>query len=447
MRRITTLAAIALATLVTQPPVGGAQERSVPVTRDAEIEALVSDMARPLLKAAGLFAGDIEIVLVNDGAFNAFVLDRRIFVNVGVFLHAEGPDEIAAILAHEIGHIAGGHQERLREQLSASKTQAVIAMLAGVGATIAGAASNNATLAQAGQGIAAGGSEAAMRGFLAYKRGEEAAADRSAVRYLNMTGQSPAGLQRTFRRFQKQRQFATSIPNPYLLTHPLPRDRLAAIDALVASSPNRDKPAAPELQRRFDMARAKVAAYLGGRGTADRLTAGRDAGARDYGLAIGDFLKGDARAAVSKIDALVAERPKDPFVHEMRGEILMRTGRPGDAVGSYRRALELKGESGIMRAQIGAALLATNDPKRAADAIAELRRATIADPTYVQGHRDLARALQRIGDEAGAHLATAEGLMAQGQSKQAKVFARRAQDGMTRGTPSWQRAQDIIDAG
>lgn len=434
-----------LALPLVMPPLPADAQSRLRLTRDAEIEALVQDYARPLLKAAGLRANDVQIVLVADNGFNAFVLGRRLFINTGAFLAAETPNEIIAVLAHEIGHIAGGHQERLREQLERAKTQAVIAQLVGLGAAIAGAASNNGALAGVGQGLALGGPEAARRGLLSYKRTEEAAADRAAVRYLEATGQSPVGLRKVFQKFQADRAFASNV-NPYLLSHPLPRERMAAIDALVNESPNRGKKDPAALQRRHERARAKVAAYTAGPGSTDRLLRGGGDTARAYGAAIEAFLYGRPDEAVARIDTVLRALPNDPYVHEMKGEILLRTGQPARAVDSFRRALRLNGDrSGILRAEIGNALLATDDPARFADAIANLRRAVIVDPTYTQGHRDMARAFNRIGDTAAAHLATAEAFVVEGDIKQAKVFATRAQRGFERSEPSWRRAQDIIE--
>ena len=444
-RFTTAIAALALALLLALPQPSADAQGRIRLTRDAEIEALVADYARPLLKAAGLRANDVEIVLVADNNFNAFVLGRRLFINTGTFLAAETPNEIIAVLAHEIGHIAGGHQERLREQLERAKTQAIIAQLVGLGAAIAGAAAKNSALAGAGQGIAIGGSETIRRGLLSYKRTEETAADRAAVRYLEATGQSPVGLKRTFERFQANQAFSSGV-NPYLLSHPLPRERLAAIDALVRESPNRGRKDPARLQRRHERARAKVAAYTAGRGSTERLLRGADGTAKAYGAAIEAFLYGKPDEAVARIDTVIRALPKDPYVHEMKGEILLRTGKPAQAVESFRRALRLNGDkSGILRAEIGNALLATDDPARFADAIANLRRAVIIDPSYTQGHRDMAKAFNRIGDAAAAHLATAEAFLVEGNVTQARVFATRAQKGFDRSEPGWRRAQDIVE--
>ena len=424
-----------------------AQNANIPITRDAEIEALVADYARPLLKAAGLRQTEVEIILVRDNRFNAFVAGRRLFINTGVFLAADTPNEIIAILAHEIGHIAGGHQERLRSQLALAKTQAIVAQIAGIGATIAGAAAKSEGLAGAGRGIMTGGQEAVRRNFLAYKRTEESAADRAAVRYLEATGQSPAGLQTTFRRFQAMRSLDATTVNPYLLSHPLPRERFSAIDALVRASPYRDRKDPAELQQRHDRARAKVAAYTAGPAVARRIIPKENTAARNYADAISTYLRGSPADAVRKIDAVVAENPNDAYVHEMRGEILLRVGRPAEAVPSFKRALKLTGNrSPILRAEIGRALLETNDPTRFAEAISNLRQAVVLDPSYARGYQTLAKAFRRIGDDAAANLATAEALYALGQKQRASVFAKRAQDGFEGKGPSWLRAQDIINA-
>ncbi len=135
--------------------------QGIPVVRDAEIEALVRDYSRPIFNAAGLSKAGIQIVLVNDKSFNAFVAGRRMFINTGALMQAETPNEIIGVIAHEAGHLAGGHQQRLRDQLERAKTMAIIAGLLGAGAIVAGGASDNRGLAGAGIGLATGGSEVA----------------------------------------------------------------------------------------------------------------------------------------------------------------------------------------------------------------------------------------------------------------------------------------------
>ena len=180
---------------------------------------------------------DIEIILVNDSRFNAFVAGRRIFINTGALLQAETPNEIIGVLAHEAGHIAGGHQERLRQQLARAQTMAIVSALLGVGAVAAGAAAKSSELAQAGAGIAAGGGEFARRGLLGYQRTEEITADRSALTYLEATGQSAKGMLTTFQRFQSALSLSGARVDPYQVSHPMPRDRIANLESLAEKSP------------------------------------------------------------------------------------------------------------------------------------------------------------------------------------------------------------------
>src|SRR5690606_19965683 len=176
-------------------------------------------------------------VLVNDSSFNAFVAGRRIFIHTGALLLAETPNEIIGVLAHEIGHLAGGHQHRLREQLARAQTMAVVAAILGVGVGVAGAASDTAGLAQAGTGFMMGGAEMARRSLLGYQRTEEVTADRSAIEYLNKTKQSGRGMLKTFERMGRDLALSGVNVDPYQVSHPMPRDRIANLQELVHKSP------------------------------------------------------------------------------------------------------------------------------------------------------------------------------------------------------------------
>ena len=130
-----------------------AQQSRLPIVRDAEIERLLSDYAEPLLKVAGVKRSRIDIVLVNSTDFNAFVSGRRIFVNTGTIVAAETPNEVIGVLAHEIAHLAGGHQDRLRQQIDRAQTIAAVTAVLGATAAVAAGASGNGSVAGAGGGL------------------------------------------------------------------------------------------------------------------------------------------------------------------------------------------------------------------------------------------------------------------------------------------------------
>jgi predicted Zn-dependent protease len=446
LRSVTAIAA-AFPVVAAVPTVAAAQQQNLPIVRDAEIEALVRDYARPILKAAGLERSNIEIVLVNDRRFNAFVAGRRIFINTGALMQAETPNEIIGVLAHEAGHIAGGHQERLREQLKRAQTIAVVAGLLGMGAMAAGAVTNTGELAQTGAGIAAGGGEFARRGLLSYQRGEETTADRSAITYLNATGQSAKGMLTTFKRFQTALSLSGAHVDPYQVSHPMPRDRIQNLQTLAEASPYFNVKDPPALQQRHDMARAKIAVYAQGQAASSRLFRKQPDGlATTYAEAISAYQYGNPRAAAAKADALIKAQPNNPYLHELRGDALMKSNRPAEAAEAYAKAIKLDpAKSGTLQVGYGRALLATGKPDLIRKAVDALRQGLDRDRENIAGYQYLAQAYGRLGEEAEAELALAEGHYYSGNYQDAKIFAMRAQMKMKRGTPGWVRAQDIIN--
>ncbi|MCR4266484.1 M48 family metalloprotease [Nitratireductor sp. ZSWI3] len=444
----TRIAALLLITahfvVLSVPP--AAAQRRVAVVRDAEIEALVLDYAQPILKAAGLSRSGIDIILVNNRSFNAFVAGRRIFIHTGTLMEAETPNEIIGVIAHETGHIAGGHQERLRQQIERAQTMAVVSALLGIGAGVAGAASKTSGLAQAGVGLAAGGAEMARRGLLGYQRSEEATADRTAIDYLNKTGQSAKGMLTTFERLAGGLALAGVNVDPYQISHPLPRERIANLEELARKSRYFDRKDPPELQLRHDMMRAKIAAYTEGANAASRLFRSDPGGipAR-YGSAIATYLYGNPRDALKKADALIAALPRNPYLHELRGDILIKLNRAEDGANAYAKALSLApGTPGLLQVGYGQALMATGKPDLVRKAASELQTGLSREPEFANGYRYLAQAYGQLGDVAAAELATAEGHFHSGQYRDAKLFAIRAQKRLKPGSPGWLRAQDII---
>ena len=417
------------------------------IVRDAEIEALVRDYARPILKAAGLSSSGIEIVLINDPSFNAFVLGRRIFINTGALMTAETPNEIIGVIAHEAGHIAGGHQQRLREQLARAQTMALVASALGLGAVAAGAMAKSGEMARAGAGIMAGGGEAARRSLLGYQRTEEAAADRSAITYLDRTGQSAKGMLTTFGRFQNALSLSGTRFDPYLQSHPMPRDRIANMEELARASPDFGKVDAPELQLRHDMMRAKIAAFTQNMGSTARMFRKSPTGLPTlYGDAIATYLRGNPRSALAKADALIKSSPKNPYFRELRGDILIKANRAEDAAESYAAAVKLDpARSGVLQIGYAQALIATGEPAALQKAVSIATRAVDSDRDNPDAYQVLAQAYGRLGDEAEAELATAEGYFAGGKYQDAKIFAGRAQQKLKPKSPPWLRAQDILN--
>ncbi len=415
----------------------------MPLIRDAEIEALLRDYTTPIFNAAGLSKGAVDVYILNDRRFNAFVTGRRMFINTGALMIAETPNEIIGVIAHETGHITGGHLTRLRDRIDRANILGILSMLAGAGAMVAGGDAGSA----AGQAIVMGGQSAIRRDLLAYQRSEEVAADNAAIDLLTKTGQSGKGMITTFERFGQALLFSGGGSNPYTRSHPMPRDRIALLEDVARKSPSFNAKDSPQLQLRHDMARAKIAAYSG-RGNELRGMFKNDptGPASRYGLAIALFLGGSIRDAIPIMDRLIKEQPNNPYLYEMRAEMLMRGGQAGAAVKDLKKAISLeKKKSGLLRVALGHAYLETRDPKLVDAAIKELKNGLSRDPTTPRGYGHLARAYGQKGDGDMARAAAAQEAYYAMRMKDAKRLAKLAQPKLKQGSPEWLRMQDIID--
>ena len=292
----------------------------MPIIRDTEIESLLREYARPILKTAGLAQQNVKVVIINDRAFNAFVMDgRHIFINAGTLFDAKTPNEVIGVLAHETGHLAGGHMMRLREKLAQAQTQSIIAMLLGVGAMVAGARGRQRR-GQIGPAAIMAPQSAIQHSLLAYVRTQEDQADHAGVKFLNATHQSPEGMVELFKRLANDNLFRSQGANPYLQTHPMPADRVAALEVLAKASPYWNVKDSPELQLRHDLMRAKLSGFLEAPATVLRRypPSNQSLPAR-YARAISTYRHSDLRQALAQIDGLIAARAEQSLFRGAQG--------------------------------------------------------------------------------------------------------------------------------
>jgi predicted Zn-dependent protease len=444
------LTAVATAIALTLAPLSAyADDDKGPRTlRDAETEQLLREYTRPILRAAGLEKQNIQIVIINDPTFNAFVADgRRIFVNFGAIMQSQTPNQIIGVLAHETGHLAGGHLAKMREQLARAQTSMIIAMLLGAGALVAGARSGNSNGALSNAGVAtlAAPQELIRSSLLSYQRSQEENADRAGVKFLTATGQSAKGMYDTFKRFTDESLFAAHGADPYMQSHPMPVDRVAALEEIAHSSPYWDKKDDPALQLRHDMVRAKISAFLERQDTVYRRYPLSDTSLPGrYAHAIATYRHGDLRNALTQIDALIQLQPANPYFYELRGQALLEGGKPAEAIAPLRKAVQLSGNNALIEMLLGQALVATDNNAYSAEAIEILRAAVARETEAPLGYQQLAMAYARKGDYAEADLASAQAAYLRGDNKTARDLASRAKTRFAIGTPGWVRADDIV---
>lgn len=431
--RLLALAVVALS-LVAAPA------RAQSLIRDAEIEHALRELTRPIATAAGISPNTLDILVINDSAMNAFVVDpQTVLIHSGLILRLDRAAEVQAVIAHELAHITGGHLTRRMANLRGARGAATMGLLL----SLAVAAGGNA---EAGAGLAMGTSSAAMRVFFGHTRAEESSADQAGVRYMARAGVDPQAMVDVLDRFRGQEALNVARQDPYVRTHPLTAERMRAMKGYAAAYGDQARPN-PEAEYWFARAKGKLGAFLQN----PRYTL-RKVGERDTSTvalmrrAVAYHRMPDAGRAMDQMRKLEASRPTDPYVQELKGQILLESRQFGPAAQAYARAVALAPKEPLILAGHGRALLALDTATSNRQALEALKKARARDPYDPRMLRDLAVAHARAGDGGMASVATAERYAIMGRMDTAAIHANRALGLVPRGAPGWLRAQDVLAA-
>jgi predicted Zn-dependent protease len=409
------------------------------VIRDAEIEATIDAIADPIFAAARLDRESIDIYILRDDKLNAFVAGgQNLFLNTGLLMRTETPDQLAGVIAHETGHIAGGHLSRSQDAMASAGTSSIVGALLGVAAAVAGAP-------QLGTAIMAGGATVAQRGFLKFSRNQEQTADQAAVTYLKALKASPEGLLEFFGVLEKQNLRISADGSEYLRTHPLTRDRIAFLEQQVEASPYRDARPGPALVAAHARAVAKLDGFLSNPAQVLNRRQGDSLPDR-YARAVAYYRVPDLDNALGLVDGLIAEHPDDPYFHELKGQMLFENGRVADAIPPYRQAVRQRPDSALLRLGLARALLEGGRDQDLGEAAALLQEVVRIEPTNAMAWRSLGIAEGRRGREGPASLALAEQAVLLGKREDALLYIRRAEQAIEPSDPSWFRLQDLARA-
>jgi predicted Zn-dependent protease len=415
--------------------------------RDAEIEGLLRMYARPIFKAASINPDSVKVFVIADPSINAFVAGgQRIFVHTGLLTRTKSPSEVIGVLAHESGHIAGGHLAKMQSEMQSASAERILGMLVGAAAMIGGAAAGNSEAAQAGQGIIVGSSSLAQRGFLSYQRGMESTADQSALKYLKATGQSPKGMLDLFQVLANESLATTRGTDPYAYSHPMAADRIRALEVAAMASPNFDKPDDPGLVLRQQLVKAKLVGFMESpqQVYAKYPSTNKSLPAR-YARAIAMFRRGDLKNAMPVIDSLIADMPEDPYFWELKAQAYLENGQAEKGIPAITKARALLPSNGLLQILAAQILLGSENPAHADEALAILRKAKQAEPDAPDVFKSMAKAYALKGDIARAELATAEFASLTGDKNLAVEKATSTQKLFKRGSPEWLRANDILN--
>ena len=409
------------------------------IERDTEIEEILHQEMDPVFAAANNDPKRVQLVLIDDPTLNAFTANGyHMVVNAGLIMQTENPNQLEGVLAHETGHMARGDVARVGEATKSVVGPMIIGLGLGLLAALAGAPDAAAAL------IYSGSYFGEING-LAFSRDDESRADEAAITYLEKAGYSGRGIVDFFNNFRSEEDFSNIRKYPFWVDHPLTDDRIEAITVRAQSQPHWNAKDSPESIAQFEIMKAKIKAFTNRpfQTYVDYPDSDQSFPAR-YARAIADYRELETERALKEMDALIAERPDDPYLYELKGQCLMETSRAEEAEIPLRKAVSLRPEAPLLRLLLGQDLIAENNPAKLDDAITILNRSLVVEPDDPIPWQYLAQAYDAKGQEGMARLASAEQEFHLGQMKDARAFAMRARNFLKRGTPEWNRATDIV---
>jgi predicted Zn-dependent protease len=421
-----------------------AQEAGLARIRDAEIEQYLRQWASPVWQAAGLDPQQVQIVLVNENDINAFVAGGlNIFIYAGLLTQSDNANQVIGVMAHETGHISGGHLARMGEAIEKAEITQILTTILGAAAIVASGGRGG----QAGMATMGAGAELAQRNFLSFSRTQERSADQAGVNFLEHSGQSARGLLEFMKKLQGQEFLSAQRQDPYLRTHPLTQDRVDFIEHFLQTSKFANAPPKPGYAEEHARMRGKLIGFLWAPARVFQHYKPADTSVEArYARAAAYHRQGREQEALKLIDGLLAEKPDDPFFNEIKGQFLFEGGKVREAIAPYQKANRLLPHNSLIQTEMAQAMVESGDPQYNKDALAALNDAVTTDRDNGLTWRMLATIHGREGDEGRTALALAEEAYTEGRYPDAVGQAKRAQKLLPAGSPGALRAQDIEQA-
>lgn len=430
--------AIALAaSFVLRPGVVFAQQQGESLIRDTEIEEILHRDADPLFTAAGIDPKGIQIILIGSKEIQAFAGPGVMAVYTGLILQTKNPNELQGVMAHEIGHLAGGHSFRSGDMSRAGMVPMILTMGLGVLAALAGSA-------DAAAGLVVSAPYFGALGAAGFSREQEARADQAGATILEKAGLSGRGLAEFFDNFRYQEVFAEYRRYKYFIDHPLSSDRIESLQIRVAALPHYSEVDSPQAMAQHAIMKAKLDGFINPQVSIVKYAETDKSYPARYARAIAYYQMKEPDQALKRVDELLADQPTNPYLWELKGQILFEFGRVPQAEAPQRRSVELKPNAPLLRVNLGQTLIALDDKKKVEEGVGELRRSLNDEHDNAVAWRMLAEAYDKRHQDGMARLATAEYNFYVGNMQDARMFAMRAREMLPKNTPEWRRATDIV---
>ncbi len=418
-----------------------ARAANMNLIRDEEIETYLKEWTKDVVKAAGMSPEQVNIILVQSPDVNAFVAGgANVFIHTGLIMKTTDPGEVVAVIAHELGHIAGGHLTRTRDVMETASYEAIVATLLGLGAALA---SGDGGAAAAGAAI---GQSQAMSSFMAFSRVQESSADQAGLRFMEGAQVNPTGIVTFLNKLSSEELLPTSQQSQFMRSHPLSRDRIDILKSKVESSPLDNKPLPAEWNDQYQRTKAKLMGFVTPQQVTYNYKSADNGIPSLYARAIAAYRMSHLNEALILTNQLLAKEPNNPYFLELKGQMLYEFGKAKESLSPYEKALAAKPSAGLIRIAYAQSLIdsAGKSPPMLDKAIEQLKRAQLDEPRTSRVKRLLATAYGKKGDEVRARVYLAEEALMQGRKSQAVSMAKSAMAGLPKNSPEYLRAQDVV---
>jgi predicted Zn-dependent protease len=407
--------------------------------RDEEIESYLKEISGKVFRVSGLDPKSVKIYLVNDSELNAFVAGgQNLFLHTGLLMESEDPSMIMGVIAHEAGHIAGGHLVRKGNEMTSAYMGMAMGAILGLASIAVGAPS------PAGMAIATGGQHIATQNLLKYSRTQEESADQAAMTALRKIQVSPKGLLTLLDKLGVDERIMGDEIDKYRQTHPLSSERISFIRNYLANNPNADFKSDAGIKNKHLRMIAKLKSFIN---EPDKTLAEyKGSTVPDYmARAVAYHRQGKLSEAIAEINAPLSAMPYDPYLNELKGQILFENGRVNESIISYDKALAAIPNSSIILLEVATAKIALEDTKSLKEAAKLLEKALVKEPEDPTAWHQLGIAYGKLGNLGKSYLALAEEAAIMNNNDQAHEYIALAEKNLAKDLPEGLRAKDLLE--
>ena len=410
---------------------------AVSMINDTETEKLLADLIQPLANAAKIPDGRLKIHIVDDDDFNAFVSGGEdVYIYTGLLKQIKTPNALQAVVAHEMGHMLGGHTAQMADRLSAEMKRTMLIQALGVGLMVAG---GNPSL---GAGVLAGSSGIAQQSMLAFTRDEERIADNMGVNLMIDAGQNPNGFVTVFEQMRDLTGELESKINPNRINHPLTNERLNNVKSQIKQSDIKNTHTAQPDE--YEMVRAKLIGYLdNSKSVLAKYPYTDKSSPALYARAIANMRNGNLDGAKMGVQTLISRMPDNPYMYELMGDIEYQFGHYDDSVRAYEQALKLTKNAPQIQTALALVLTERKKPNDDTRAIELCKASLLTEPTAFT-YWVLARAYGDT-DPGRSAWAMAEYYHMNQKEDDAKKYAKIAQKHLKKNTPEYIKASELLE--